>query len=116
VHLFSSRDTCTMFKVSSASRSLSTLVMLCFLFQFTVHFILDRLYSTLKQRIETWRAKQKRLYSFLGRLRDRKGKKRLDFFEHRLERVYDLSSALQYCTKKRSSIVIRNQKTLVILA
>lgn len=58
--------------------------------------VLDRLYDTLQKRIVAWREKHKRLDSFWGRLRDRRGRKRLNFFEHRVERAYDLSEALKY--------------------
>ena len=60
--------------------------------------VLDRLQETLQQRMEnTWAKRERRLYSTVGRfVRDRSGKKRLDFFEHRLERAFDLSSAIQH--------------------
>jgi hypothetical protein len=64
--------------------------------------VLDRLNDTLQRRIQyTWSAKEKRLYGFWGRIRDRRGRKRLDFFEHRLERAFDLGSAIEYLHKKQ---------------
>lgn len=64
--------------------------------------VLDRLVETLQRRIEhSWKAKEKRLYSFWGRLSDRRGRKRLDFFEHRLERAFDLGSAIDYLHQKK---------------
>jgi serine/threonine protein kinase len=59
--------------------------------------ILDRLRDTLAKRVETWNATYTRLYSFWGRLRDRGGKKRLDFYESRIEKAFDLSSAIDHC-------------------
>jgi Protein kinase domain len=65
--------------------------------------VLDRLQETLQQRIETtWTKRERRLYSPWGRrVRDRTGQKRLEFFEHRLERAFDLSAAIQYIHEKR---------------
>jgi hypothetical protein len=64
--------------------------------------VLDRLNDTLQRRIHhTWKIKEKCLDGFWGRLRDRRGRKRLDFFEHRLERAYDLGSAIEYLHKKQ---------------
>lgn len=64
--------------------------------------VLDCLKETLSRRIHhNWKLKEKQLYSFWGRLRDRKGSKRLDFFEHRLERAYDLGCAIQYLHEKK---------------
>jgi serine/threonine protein kinase len=60
--------------------------------------VLDRLQETLQQRMETkWVKRERQLYSAVGRyVRDRSGRKRLDFFEHRLERAFDLSSAIEH--------------------
>ncbi|KAL3921844.1 MAG: hypothetical protein SGILL_002536 [Bacillariaceae sp.] len=64
--------------------------------------VLDRLTETLFKRIHhTWRLKEKQLYNVWGRIRDRRGHKRLDFFEHRLERAYDLGSAIGYLHSKK---------------
>ena len=64
--------------------------------------VLDRLKETLGKRIHgAWKLKEKRLYNFWGRFKDRKGAKRLDFFEHRLERAYDLGCAIQYLHEKQ---------------
>lgn len=71
---------------------------------FSGHYflVLDRLNDTLQKRMETtWTETEKRLYSFWGRTTDRKGKRRLDFFEHRLERAFDLASAIQYLHEKK---------------
>jgi len=59
--------------------------------------ILDRLYDTLSKRIEVWKVKYRKLYSVLGRLRDRSGTKRLNFYESRIEKAFDLSAAIEYC-------------------
>lgn len=59
--------------------------------------ILDRLHDTLAKRIQVWHGMFKRLYSFWGRLRDRSGKKRLDFYESRIEKAFDLSAAIEHC-------------------
>lgn len=65
--------------------------------------IVDRLLDTLQKRIEvTWYVRERRLYSMFGRLvRDRCGKRRLEFFEHRLERAFDLASAIEYLHQKK---------------
>jgi serine/threonine protein kinase len=62
--------------------------------------ILDRLYDTLAKRLLQWRVRKNRLKTVLGRLIDRKGVKSLEFYEDRIERAYDLSSALEYCHEK----------------
>jgi serine/threonine protein kinase len=63
--------------------------------------VLDRLYDTLQKRIDTkWIQQEKKLYSFVGKMNDRKGLKRLEFFEQRLERAFDLGSAIQYLHEK----------------
>jgi hypothetical protein len=59
--------------------------------------ILDRLCDTLTKRIEAWQASYKRLYSFWGKIRGRGGKKRLDFYESRIEKAFDLSAAIDHC-------------------
>lgn len=59
--------------------------------------ILDRLYDTLSQRIVVWKSSHKRLYSFWGKMRDRGGKKRVDFYETRIEKAFDLSAAVEHC-------------------
>ncbi|KAG7367596.1 serine/threonine protein kinase [Nitzschia inconspicua] len=64
--------------------------------------VLDRLYETLQRRIQlTWKVKEKRLGSSWGRFRDRRGRKRLEFFEDRLERAFELGSAIEYLHKKK---------------
>lgn len=64
--------------------------------------VLDRLRDTLQRRIScTWKAKEDSLYSAWGRFRDRRGRQRLDFFEHRLERAFDLGSAIEYLHQKK---------------
>jgi hypothetical protein len=65
--------------------------------------IMDRLGDTLQHRIEgTWRARERRLYSLWGRIFwDRTGKRRLAFFEHRLELAFDIASAIGYLHEKK---------------
>lgn len=72
-------------------------------FSDTYFLILDRLGDTLQKRIEvTWRVRERRLYSLWGRIfLDRRGTRRLEFFEHRLERAFDLASAIEYLHEKK---------------
>eukprot|EP00957_Ditylum_brightwellii_P091982 7003469-Ditylum_brightwellii.AAC.1 len=57
--------------------------------------ILDRLYDTLEQRIRSWKAKEKKGKSFIGKVTGAKKKKN----EIELERMVtsaDLASAMKY--------------------
>jgi serine/threonine protein kinase len=75
---------------------------ICHPFTSDYFLVLDRLKETLSRRIhQNWKLKEKCLYSFWGRCRDRKGAKRLAFFDHRLERAYDLGCAIEYLHQKK---------------
>lgn len=58
-------------------------------------FVLDRLYDTLDEQIDTWRAKTERTHTCIGRLRGGK-KKKIKIFSDRLNMLRDLASALEH--------------------
>lgn len=62
--------------------------------------VLDRLYDTLTLRIARWRKEEGKTKG-LGKLMDRKGKKRKKVWCDRLIVVYDLSTALEYLHGQR---------------
>lgn len=58
--------------------------------------ILDRLYDTLSDRIQTWKAKSKKLSGFQSVVLDIKGSKKRNFLMDRLMFACDISTALSY--------------------
>lgn len=72
------------------------------------YLIMDRLYDTLKQRIYKWKRIDRKSKSFLSRIKDRKGQKKLEFLGLRVSAAHDLSSAMAYLHER--SIVHRDIK------
>ena len=58
--------------------------------------ILDRLYDTLSDRIQSWKAKSKKLSGFQSVVLDIKGSKKRNFLMDRIMIACDISTALSY--------------------
>ena len=58
--------------------------------------VLDKLYDTFNQKLKKWKFAEKKLSGMMSKLKDKKGKKKNEFFAEKLNCAYDLASAVRF--------------------
>lgn len=70
--------------------------------------ILDKLYDSFTKKLSKWKSQEKKLSGVIAKIKDKKGRKKKDFYSTKLNCAYDLASALNFLHKK--NIIYRDLK------